>query len=439
MKTLLLFVALFAFALAKEFPLRRIQSVREKLLSQGKWEEHYQKKEAARNAMRANGFDTIGEIDFDDVVYVSDITIGTPPQTFVVVMDTGSSNLWIPGKECGSGGGGDACDARRCQGMFCQYVCDKSCCNGPESIFMYKNPQVLAKNACSGKHLFDVTKSTSYKKNGQSFQITYGTGSCSGYLASDKVCLGDLCVDNGFGVATKLAPFFADQPLDGILGLAFQQLAVDQVKPPVQTMIDQKLLANPWFTVWMTMTHKENETGGLITLGDYDKKHCAENVDWIPLSSATYFQIPLDGIKVGAKNGHEEFVILSPESNRGVQAISDTGTSLIAGPSRDVKQICEKLGGQLDQSQGVYMVPCDAANILPPVIFTINGKEFAVSAKNYVVKLSAQEGGKCFLGFQGFPSGGFGPSWILGDCWIREYCQIYDMGGKRLGLAKATM
>jgi len=433
MKTILVLLAVIGVSLAMRFPLKRIKSNRERLQDQGKWEEHYARKQETRNALRANGFDTIGEIDFDDVIYVSDITIGTPPQQFRVVMDTGSANLWVPGKECGSGGG--SC-GRQCQGFLCQFLCDKSCCNSLDANFMYKAP--APKNACTGKHLFDGSKSSSYKKNGQSFQITYGTGACSGYIATDKVCLGDICVDNGFGVATSLAPFFADQPLDGILGLGFQQLAVDHIKPPVQTMIDNKLLANPIFTVWMTMTHAENETGGLITIGDYDKKHCSDQVDWIPLSSATYYQVSLDGVKVGSKDGQEELVLISPQDRLGAQAISDTGTSLIAGPARDIQQIGERLGGKLDQSQGVYMVPCDAAKTLPPVIFTINGKEFPVTAKNYVLQLSEQDP-RCFLGFQGMPSMGFGPSWILGDCWIREYCQIYDMGSKRLGLAKALM
>ena len=76
------------------------------------------------------------------LLYVAPISLGTPPQSFNVVLDTGSSNIWVPDVSCSFGG-------------------------------------------CTGKHHFDSSKSSTYSKNGQHFSIHYGTGSASGFLGTD--------------------------------------------------------------------------------------------------------------------------------------------------------------------------------------------------------------------------------------------------------------
>ncbi|CAP22596.1 Protein CBG01308 [Caenorhabditis briggsae] len=320
--------------------------------------------------------------DFGDYEYLGNITIGTPEQSFIVVLDTGSSNLWIPGPTCSTN--------------------------------------------CQKKHKFDSTKSSTFVKNGKSWTIQYGSGDAAGILGEDTVRFGaagqpQLPVPKTtFGIASKISADFKRDATDGILGLAFTSLAVDGVVPPLINAINQKLLDQPLFTVWLEHRGALNNVGGgVFTYGAIDTKNCGPVVGYQPLSSATYYQFKVAGFKLG-----------SYSSTKAAEVISDTGTSFIGGPSSVISGLAKAAGAKYNALEGAYTIACNAQP--GPLDITIGSHVYSIQPINYIVNAG---NGQCLFAAFHFASGGFGPAWILGDPFIRQYCNIYDIGGKRMGFA----
>ncbi|KAK6759111.1 hypothetical protein RB195_016371 [Necator americanus] len=391
MKTILVLAALVAVLYAKSFTMetRSSGSLRARLIAANLYQKFLEEEHLRRSQVLASGSQPF--IDYADDFYLGNVTLGTPPQTTTLVLDTGSSNLWV-------------IDA----------ACKTAACNGEP-------------NSGYTKHKFDTTKSTTFTKESRTFSIQYGSGSCNGYLGTDTVSFAGLTITKQeFGVATHLAEVFGYQPVDGILGLGWPALAVDKVTPPMQNLLST--LDQPLFTVWMDrkLTISNGGNAGLITYGAIDTTNCQSQISYVPLSAETYWQFPIQGFSIG-----------SYSETKKDQVISDTGTSWIGAPNNVVSGVVKQTGAKYDFSNELYTVDCSTMKTQPDLIFTINGVTYNIPSVEYVLDLGLGNG-KCALTFFGMNSGGFGPAWILGDTWIRTYCNIYDIGQKRIGFAKAN-
>nr|BAU16179.1 pepsinogen A3 [Cynops pyrrhogaster] len=267
--------------------------------------------------------------NYMDMSYYGTISIGTPPQDFNVIFDSGSSNLWVPSVCCSS-------------------------------------------SACSNHNRFSPSSSSTFQSTSTSLSIGYGTGSMTGVLGYDTVQVGGLTVtDQVFGLAYTEADFFSEMQFDGILGLAFPSLSEDNATPVFDNMWSQGLLSADLFSVYLS---PNGASGSVVIFGGYETSYYTGTLNWVPLSAETYWQITLDSISM---NGN---VIAC---NGGCQAIIDTGTSLIAGLSPGISNIQNAIGAY-QNSNGEYVVNCNSISSLSDIIFTINGVQYPVPASAYI-------------------------------------------------------
>ncbi|PKU77948.1 phytepsin isoform X1 [Dendrobium catenatum] len=425
--------------------------------------------------------------------YYGEISIGTPPQKFTVIFDTGSSNLWVPSAKC----------------HF--------------SI------------ACFFHSKYKSSNSNTYTANGKSAAIQYGTGAIAGFLSQDHVGVGELLVKDQVFIEATSEPgtTFLVAKFDGILGLGFKEISVDNVVPVWYNMVDQHLIEDPIFSFWLNRNSEDGD-GGEIVFGGSDPKHYIGQHTYVPVTLKGYWQFNMGEVLIGGKR--------TGYCSGDCAAIADSGTSLIAGPTTIITEINQQIGAagivsqecntvvtqygrqildllveeaqptticsqiglctidginaigvgiesvvkdnggksslgrsdamcsacemavvsmqnRLNQNQaqelilnnvnqlcyrlpsplGDSSVDCNAISSMPSVSFTIGSKTFDLTAEQYILKVGEGADAQCISGFTALdvppPRG---PLWILGDVFMGVYHTEFDYGNLRVGFAKAA-
>ncbi|XP_029170182.1 lysosomal aspartic protease-like isoform X1 [Nylanderia fulva] len=354
-----------------------------------------------------------------DVQYYGVITIGTPPQKFKVVFDTGSSNLWVPSKKCN-----------------------------------YLNI------ACLMHKKYDSRKSSTYIRNGTAIQILYGSGSMAGFLSTDVVSIAGFNVRNQTFAEAIHEPgiAFVAAKFDGILGMGYSTISVNKVMPVFYNIIKQGLVSSAVFSFYLNRyafsfhalrmsknvfnkniyiyiyiyynmkiiqlrRNISDNVGGELILGGTDPDHYTGEITYVPVSKKGYWQFTMDKITI-----HSHTLCAG-----GCQAIADTGTSLIYGPILDISIIHELIGA-IDIA-GEYRINCskrDSAK-MPVIRFIIGGKMFNLTSQDYILQMSTVDHTVCISGFA--PSDNIDKYWNLGDVFIGRYYTVFDFEEDRVGFA----
>jgi len=306
--------------------------------------------------------------------------LGNPPQIFKVILDTGSSNLWVPSTKCTS-------------------------------------------IACFLHTKYDSSRSSTYKANGSDFSIQYGSGSMEGFVSSDVLTIGDLQIPGqDFAEAVKEPGLaFAFGKFDGILGLAYDTISVNHITPPFYSMINHGLIDDPVFSFRIGSSEAD---GGEAVFGGIDESAYKGKITYVPVRRKAYWEVELDKISFG----DDELEL----DNTG--AAIDTGTSLIALPT-DVAEMLNAAIGAKKSWNGQYQVDCSKVPNLPELSFYFGGKPYPLKGTDYILQVQ----GTCISAFMGMdinlPGGSL---WIIGDVFLRKYFTVYDLGRNAVGFAESA-
>ncbi|CAG8452990.1 16868_t:CDS:2 [Cetraspora pellucida] len=314
----------------------------------------------------------------EDFSYYSSITIGG--QNFTVDLDTGSSDLWVPGIQCSS-------------------------------------------TQCGTHNRFDPAKSSTFVPLPTNFSISYGTGTViSGTKGQDTVIFGGISITNlTFGMAL-IDGFNSIYEEDGILGLALQN---GQISNPgiIQRIKAQKLLNQTIIGFHLGRYKLKNTDQSFANLGGTDANAYIGNIVYNNLINQTRFpgswMISLSNIQVDG---------VSIEVNS--PAMIDTGTPSIIGDTTQVTKIYAMIPGS-SSNNGIWSIPCNTTKI---VSLVFNNISYKISPTE-LIRSSNQSGSLCLSGIQ---EGQYGV-WVIGAVFLSNVYSVFDYDNLRIGFAESKV
>ncbi|KFO15453.1 Gastricsin, partial [Balearica regulorum gibbericeps] len=191
-----------------------------------------------------------------DSFYFGEISIGTPPQNFLVLFDTGSANLWVPSTYC-------------------------------------QTP------ACVNRARFNPSLSSTFSGIGVTYTLSYGFGDLLVALGYDTVTIQNIVIRNqefGLSLDEPSRPFYY-LDFDGILGMAYPAVGIGGYNTLMQNMLQQRQLAEPIFSFY----YSRNPTysyGGEVILGGVDPQLYSGEILWAPVVQELYWKIGIEEFSI---------------------------------------------------------------------------------------------------------------------------------------------
>jgi len=330
---------------------------------------------------------TGASVDVTDagVTYTMDVGVGSPPQQFTLLIDTGSSNTWV--------------------GAAARYVPTSTSQNTKKAV-----------------------------------NVSYGSGKFSGTEYIDEVTLGPGLVikDQSIGVASTATGF---NGVDGILGIGPVDLTsttvagTSSVPTVTDNLFKQGTISNESIGISYVPSTEASAANGELTFGATDSSKYTGEITYAPITTTSpasnYW-----GIDQTVTYGANGVTLLNNSAG-----IVDTGTTLLLVSTPAFKAYEKATGAVLDSTTGLLSITEAQYEKLESLFFNIAGTTFEFTANAQIwpralnSTLGAEEGKIYLIVADMGVEDGSGLDFINGFGFLQRFYSIYDTTGSRVGLA----
>ncbi|TPX09845.1 uncharacterized protein E0L32_008867 [Thyridium curvatum] len=348
---------------------------------------------------------------------IFDVEVSFGDQKFLLIPDTGSSDIWVVGT-----------------GFEC----------------FDSNQTVLPQSSCRFANTYNKS-ATFHEIHNETFGAGYGTGIALGLLGYEDIALGGVTVRQQTVGVVNMTTDTGDTINSGILGLGYPILtsahavgALDITNPlanrtnydPLLYSMHKQGLIEPWFSIALNRLPRNTTIGdgGYLGLGELPPVPHSDIVVTAPVEVTEAIPIALtNGVRQitewtlavdsvlwgGASNS-------SPAANSTrFQAVVDTGSPFNYLPPEIVDPIHALFSppATMDAATGVAPTPCDAK--VPKLGVTIRGQTFWHLDQDLILQTPD---GSCISALK-YTAQGYGSGLnFLGDPFLKNVVSVFDFG-----------
>ncbi|CCF56867.1 hypothetical protein KAFR_0B05710 [Kazachstania africana CBS 2517] len=396
--------------------------------------------------------------------YSVELAIGTPSQNVTVLVDTGSSDLWVTGSDnplCSTDSSDDDDDSyafkkKRAETIVVTeeatitengnnldgldpfgWLGGSTATSGSFETSFPSSSSSSGDFDCSEYGTFNTNDSSTWSSNHTSFFISYGDSSVAeGVWGQDVLSISDVDVS---GVSFAVANY--TNSTVGVLGIGLSGLettysGTSSSESYIYENLPMLLKSSGVIDTiaYSLFLNEKSDTTGNLLFGAVDHSKYSGSLYTLPIvnvyASEGYknpleFDVTMYGLGISTSDSNTTIATMK------IPALLDSGTTIVYFPETLLELVADQLGASYSDELGFYAMSCVSSSDDTEFVFDFGGFHITVPLSDFLIRVSGSE---CILAMAAQDD----ESIILGDYFLTNAYVVYDLENYEISMAQAN-